>query len=390
MAKLELRATDLDIEITEARAADGRHRRHHDRARAHALRNRAQALRRRRGAARDRRQRADAASPPAARASISRACRRTLSRICKSGSLQPHLLAPRRDAARADRARPSSPSPTRRRATTSTASISTPSTSGKNADSARRRHRRSPHGTRRNRSARRRQGYARHHHPEKDRRRSAEAARWRRAAMSRSKSCDTKIRFAVGGVVLFSKLIEGTFPDYERVTPKNNDKQLSVDRADLRRPPSIASRPSRPSAAARPKLSRQGRPARALPSPTRTTAPPAKNSPSPSNRKPFEIGFNARYLLDIVGQIRSRQRHLPASTIPGSPTLVHEKTAKPKRPLRADADAGVTPSMRRDAHRWPRRDTSPGAYVFFIPAAMLFRCNLPFRRLPRISMAGAS
>src|SRR6185312_11491280 len=42
---------------------------------------------------------------------------------------------------------------------------------------------------------------------------------------------DTKIRFTLGGVVLLSKLIEGTFPDYDRVTPKNNDKALNVDRA---------------------------------------------------------------------------------------------------------------------------------------------------------------
>ncbi|MEX0627800.1 MAG: DNA polymerase III subunit beta, partial [Cucumibacter sp.] len=40
---------------------------------------------------------------------------------------------------------------------------------------------------------------------------------------------DTKIRFEVGGVVLLSKLIEGTFPDYERVIPSGNDKKLAVD-----------------------------------------------------------------------------------------------------------------------------------------------------------------
>ena len=31
---------------------------------------------------------------------------------------------------------------------------------------------------------------------------------------------DTKIRFTIGSVVLTSKLIDGTFPDYERVIPK--------------------------------------------------------------------------------------------------------------------------------------------------------------------------
>src|SRR5690606_8621469 len=44
---------------------------------------------------------------------------------------------------------------------------------------------------------------------------------------------DTKIRFTIDGIVLLSKLIEGTFPDYERVTPKNNDKTMSVDKASF-------------------------------------------------------------------------------------------------------------------------------------------------------------
>ena len=38
-----------------------------------------------------------------------------------------------------------------------------------------------------------------------------------------------KIRFNVGKLVLTSKLIDGTFPDYERVIPRNNDKILEAD-----------------------------------------------------------------------------------------------------------------------------------------------------------------
>jgi len=40
---------------------------------------------------------------------------------------------------------------------------------------------------------------------------------------------DTKIRFALDSVVLTSKLIDGTFPDYERVIPRGNDKILEAD-----------------------------------------------------------------------------------------------------------------------------------------------------------------
>src|SRR6267154_1466464 len=43
----------------------------------------------------------------------------------------------------------------------------------------------------------------------------------------------SKIRFAIGDVVLTSKLIDGTFPDYGRVIPQNNDKELIVDKKDF-------------------------------------------------------------------------------------------------------------------------------------------------------------
>lgn len=39
-----------------------------------------------------------------------------------------------------------------------------------------------------------------------------------------------KVRFTIGAVVLTSKLIDGTFPDYGRVIPSGNDKILRVDR----------------------------------------------------------------------------------------------------------------------------------------------------------------
>ncbi len=43
----------------------------------------------------------------------------------------------------------------------------------------------------------------------------------------------TKVRFTLGDVVLTSKLIDGTFPDYSRVIPAGNDKQLIVDKAEF-------------------------------------------------------------------------------------------------------------------------------------------------------------
>jgi DNA polymerase-3 subunit beta len=43
----------------------------------------------------------------------------------------------------------------------------------------------------------------------------------------------TRIRFAADDTIIVSKLIDGTFPDYQRVIPANNDSVVSVDRKDL-------------------------------------------------------------------------------------------------------------------------------------------------------------
>ena len=44
---------------------------------------------------------------------------------------------------------------------------------------------------------------------------------------------ESMIRFACGAAVLTSKLIDGTYPDYQRVIPVGNGRQLRVDRGDL-------------------------------------------------------------------------------------------------------------------------------------------------------------
>ena len=46
-------------------------------------------------------------------------------------------------------------------------------------------------------------------------------------------SSDTKIQFKIGNSKIISKVIDGKFPDYEKVVPKNNTKVLSVNVKDL-------------------------------------------------------------------------------------------------------------------------------------------------------------
>jgi len=133
---------------------------------------------------------------------------------------------------------------------------------------------------------------------------------------------DTKIRFTLDGLVLLSKLIEGTFPDYERVTPKNNDKTLSVDRASFAtavdRVSTIAS--ERGGKAVKLAIA-DGNLELSVTNPDHGTA--TEEVPVAFESDNFEIGFNARYLLDIIGQIKSDNAVFVFKDS-GSPTLVQE------------------------------------------------------------------
>ncbi len=118
---------------------------------------------------------------------------------------------------------------------------------------------------------------------------------------------DTRIQFRVGTITLTSKLIDGTFPEYERVIPRDNDKVLRVGKADfaeaVARVAAISSERSRPV-----KLSL----ARDLlvlsaSSPEQGTASEELDGERVEYAAgPLEIGFQARYLNDITDQIEKK------------------------------------------------------------------------------------
>jgi len=133
---------------------------------------------------------------------------------------------------------------------------------------------------------------------------------------------DTKIRFTLGSVVLLSKLIEGTFPDYERVTPKNNDKQMNVDKASFATAVDRVSTIASDRGGKAVKLSmKEGQLELSVTNPDHGTA--SEELAVEFEPESFEIGFNARYLLDIIGQIRSENAVFMFNDA-GSPTLVRE------------------------------------------------------------------
>lgn len=110
----------------------------------------------------------------------------------------------------------------------------------------------------------------------------------------------SKIRFSFDHIILTSKLIDGTFPDYQRVIPEGNDKVVEVDpklfTSAIDRVSTISDGKSRAV-----KISFQGK-----------TMTLSANSPEAGSATEdlevngndnLEIGFNAKYLLDITSQI---------------------------------------------------------------------------------------
>lgn len=134
----------------------------------------------------------------------------------------------------------------------------------------------------------------------------------------------SKIRFTMGGeggVVLTSKLIDGTFPDYSRVIPTANDKLLKVDPklffSGVDRVATIATEKTR---AVKIGLDND-RVTLSVTSPDNGTA--AEELAAEYRAEGMEIGFNANYLKDILGQIDSDTVELHLADA-GAPTLIRE------------------------------------------------------------------
>jgi DNA polymerase-3 subunit beta len=131
----------------------------------------------------------------------------------------------------------------------------------------------------------------------------------------------TKIRFGLGSAILTSKLIDGTFPDYNRVIPTANDKLLKLDpksfSAGVDRVSTIASEKTR---AVKMSVDRD-KVTLSVTSPENGVA--TEELSADYGYDGLEIGFNARYLLDILGEIDGDtvEVHLADAA---APTLLRE------------------------------------------------------------------
>ncbi|MBL4805132.1 MAG: DNA polymerase III subunit beta [Alphaproteobacteria bacterium] len=133
---------------------------------------------------------------------------------------------------------------------------------------------------------------------------------------------ESKIRFAFDHIVLTSKLIDGTFPDYQRVIPQGNDKIVEVDAKMLTsavdRVSTISDGKSRAI-----KIALNGK--QMTVSASSPDAGSATEEVEVNGETDIEIGFNAKYLLDITSQIEGEGCRLTLAD-PASPTIIQDNS----------------------------------------------------------------
>jgi DNA polymerase-3 subunit beta len=132
---------------------------------------------------------------------------------------------------------------------------------------------------------------------------------------------DTKIQFMSDGVELTSKLIDGTFPDYQRVIPSGNDKALSLDSKEFAQSVDRVSTISADKTRAVKLNVAKDKLTLTVINPDSGTA--TEELSATYNAAAIEIGFNARYLLDITGQIEGKKVRFLLSDA-GSPTIIED------------------------------------------------------------------
>lgn len=129
----------------------------------------------------------------------------------------------------------------------------------------------------------------------------------------------TKVRFTFENLVLVSKLIDGTFPDYQRVIPRNNDKVAELDTAELKAAADrVATVSSERGRSVKVSLSEAGAVLQVV---TNDTGSATEEVDATYSSDPIDIGFNSKYLLDILGQVDGQTVRFELAD-PGAPAIV--------------------------------------------------------------------
>ena len=130
----------------------------------------------------------------------------------------------------------------------------------------------------------------------------------------------SKIKFELGNSILISKLIDGKFPNYIQVIPKNNQKKLSVNlKSFLNSVDRVASVSLDKKDGVKFDLSKDTLNL----SVNNTNSGDGKETLSVKFENELEISFNSRYLIDVASQIDGETIELFFNDT-GSPVLVKD------------------------------------------------------------------
>ena len=131
----------------------------------------------------------------------------------------------------------------------------------------------------------------------------------------------TKVRFATPEVTLTSKVIDGTFPDYARVIPVGNARKLEVDAAEFAQAVDRVATVSSERSRAVKLVIDEDRLVLSVNAPDSGAA--SEELAVAYSDQPLEIGFNAKYLLEIAGQV-DRENAVFLFNSANDPTLMRE------------------------------------------------------------------
>jgi DNA polymerase-3 subunit beta len=132
---------------------------------------------------------------------------------------------------------------------------------------------------------------------------------------------ETKIRFSADGAAMTSKLVDGTFPDYERVIPKDNDKHVTFNGAEVKAAADRVAIMASGTRAVRVDVHSDE-----MVLSIRGDGEALDSVAVTYSGEPLYVGFNSQYLVDAIGNMPAGEINM-AMHDAGSPVLLTSKAA---------------------------------------------------------------
>lgn len=131
---------------------------------------------------------------------------------------------------------------------------------------------------------------------------------------------ESKVRFVMEDITLASKLIDGTYPDYERVIPTNNTKILELKVNDLAKAVDRVSVVAERTRAIK-MIANKNHVIVTTSSPDLGSA--IEELEAVYDAESLEVGYNFRYLLDILAEIKGETAQFSFNDS-SSPSIIHD------------------------------------------------------------------